>query len=201
MLRLLRDLFEVIVDTESFFREAKDRGKGEALFYFFFITLVALLINLLFLSQGIAPAGLAPFEKFLEVSSREAFLIPFIYFVGGFLFLGFFAFMLSNILVSMGIGTGFKGALNAISYSLTPAVLTMWFPVLGIIFLAWSFYMMAMGLRVFNKASLQANGKASILGGLLTGMLFVVSLLAIGYWILLSQGSDLALLWTVLLPF
>ncbi|MBI4020629.1 MAG: hypothetical protein HY369_00130 [Candidatus Aenigmarchaeota archaeon] len=192
-----RALVDVLLDTEDFFsRPASVPG---AVAYFAGISVIALAINWSLLWAGITPAGLIPFEKILGTSDL-AYAIPAIYFLVGFAFLAVYALAVSRILRRWKTATPFRQVLATAAYGLTPSVLTLWIPVLGVMLLLWSFYLIAMGLRVGNRASLQTNAKASLLGGGLTAALVAAFLVGLGVVLVAAEGADPGLLWTVLVP-
>jgi len=199
MLGIIRDMVDVLVDTEEFFSQR--RGKKDAMIHFTFISTIALVINWTLIWNGISPAGLIPFEDLVANGSIAAFIIPFIYFVSSFLLLGFFSLMLHNLLKCMDNGIKPTETVSVVAYSLTPAILTMWFPVLGLLCMVWFIYILIQGLGMRNKASKKDNGKASIATGLITTIPFVLMLLGTAYWLTSVGIGDPSLIWTVLIPF
>ncbi len=201
MPNVFRDLVDVLLDTEEFFKQAEGRGKGSALLYFGFISLVSLGVNLLLLWRGITPAGLIPFEKILGGSWGLALYVPLTYFVMGFFFASAYALILGKVLGRMGIGTGKGGSFNAVMYGFTPSILTLWIPVLGVLLTGWSLYLTAMGLGVYNSAPLKRNAKACVGAGIAVAVMIMVFMFGAGAYMIEALGLEKNLLWSVLMTF
>jgi len=195
------EFFDVMLDTEEFFRKIKGWGTGRALSYFAFISLLSLFISWLLLLYGVAPAGLIPFEKILEGAEYLTFYIPLVYFASGFFFVAFYSLLVSGLLGRMGARTGKRQVFKTTAYGFTPSLITLWIPVLGVLLVAWSLYLVAMGLGVYNAAPLNKNVKACIAGAAMTGGVMLLFLVGMGISLISFLGLQSGLLWSVLLPF
>lgn len=198
-MRVYRELVEVLIDTEELFKQIKHTSVKHALGYFAFISFISLAINWLLLWAGIQPAGLIPFEK-LALNIEVSFLIPFLYFVAGFFFVGLFSLIVRTYLARAGTTVSTTDCFRAVAYGVTPALLSIWFPVLGLVLILWSLYLMAQGLGVYNKAPLKTNLKASVVGGVLTAIPLTLLVLVVGIALVENGFGSAALLWTVLIP-
>ena len=194
----IRELADVMLDTEEFFRRIKRWGVKRGLGYFAFISLISLLINWLLLANNITPAGVIPFEK--VIFGQMVFYIPLAYFIIGFLFMLLNSLLISTILGRMDFKISRKETVKVMSYSFTPSILTLWIPVLGVFLLIWSVYLAIMGLGVYNGAPMKKNAKACIAGGIITAIFLVLFMLGAGWYMITTQGLNTNLIWSVLLP-
>jgi len=197
---LIRDFFDVLLDTEEFFRQKRKTGMGYSFLYFGFVSFIALLINLVLLHYNITPAGLLPFEKVLDNIPSLTIYIPMIYFISGFFFAAFFAALVTGFLGAMGTKTKYNNVLKVVAFGLTPSIISLWVPVLGILLTLWSLHLIALGLGIYNSASLKKNLKACIAGGVVAAVFVLLFLVEIGLFLILLSGEDIGLLWGVVLP-
>lgn len=199
---LIRDLLDVMLDTEVFFTEIKDRGKLDSIIYFAFISVIALIINWTLFFYDITPAGLFVFEN-LGLGFGILFYVPLIYFGLGFLLIILFSVITTKVLSGFGAKTEFNKVLKVIAYGFTPSILTLWIPFFGVIVLFWSLYLMSMGLGIYNSGELKTNIKACLVGGAITAVILIVALMGISFYFVSNSGGSiepLKLFLTVIFP-
>lgn len=194
---MFSDLIDVMLDTETFYRRAKSYGAARAIGFYAVMSLVPLLVSWLLIWRDIAPAGVLPFLTILDQHLSLAWYVPVGYYVGGLVLFVVYSLLLSGVASRMGAKTSVREAFVIAGYGLTPAVLTMWVPVLGLVIMVWSLYIMSMGLRIIIGVPLEQGAKATILAGIPligVGLLFMLSA---GILLVTMTGQDLSLLWSL----
>ena len=193
---LIRDIVDVMLDTQVFFKRVAGQSPIRSLVYFGIVSLITLAVNWALLSLNIMPAGLMPFKGMITGKEPLAMLIPLLYFISGFFFIIFYAFLIGRVFRR----ALFRDAITIVAHGFTPAVLALWIPVIGILFGGWSVYLTALGLGAFNDKTMGENLRACIGSGIVTGILIIMFMLLVAQGIVQITGSDPALIWTALVP-